>query len=313
MIAAEFARAMMSVDWFWINSLLLVDLGTKIFPIRLSPHGCRVKSTRRLSDPANASSSPWHRGVSISGNAVADMVYPKRCVWCHIDMASGSDKEHGNHSALCQDCRRRLAPPVSGWCLRCGAPLEGIAAEADECEHCAGEAFPWERVVALGRYRGDLSRAIVRCKTPRNEPLALALGRLLFERRGADLQESKPEIVAPLPMHWLRRLRRRVNGPDLLAEALAAQLKLPLKTGVLKRRRLTPLQVDVLPAQRHIHQRKSFRVCAGRQIQDRRVLLVDDVLTTGATAAEAAHTLLTAGAAAVTVAAIARGIGDDAL
>jgi ComF family protein len=191
--------------------------------------------------------------------------------------------------------------------------VDGIAADAQECGHCCGETFPWQRVVALGRYRGELSQAVVCTKRLRNEPLILALGRLLFETRAAALRQLQPEVVVPIPMHWFRRARRGTNGPDLLAEALAACLKLPLKTGGLKRRRLTPLQVNVMPSERHLHQRKSFCVGAARHVKGRRVLLVDDVLTTGATAAEAASTLLEAGAAAVAVAALARGIGDDAL
>jgi ComF family protein len=168
-------------------------------------------------------------------------------------------------------------------------------------------------VVALGRYQDELNQAIVRTKRSHNEPLVLALGRLLYEMRGNALQELRADVVVPMPMHWLRRMRRRNNGPDLLAEALARSLKLSLKASALKRCRLTPLQVDVIPSERHVHQRKSFCVAAKRQIHGRRVLLVDDVLTTGATAAEAAKVLLEAGASAVSVAAVARAIGDDTL
>ena len=86
-----------------------------------------------------------------------------------------------------------------------------------------------------------------------------------------------------------------------------------MRTGALKRSRLTSLQVEVIPSERHLHQRKSFRVGNPRQIAGRRVLLIDDVLTTGATAAEAAQALLHAGAKAVSVAVLARGMGNDAL
>ncbi|HZZ28053.1 MAG TPA: phosphoribosyltransferase family protein [Pirellulales bacterium] len=111
----------------------------------------------------------------------------------------------------------------------------------------------------------------------------------------------------------MRRARRRANSPDLLAETLARKMNLPLQIHALSRSRLTRLQVEVQPAERYTRQRKSFRVRRKRGVEGRRVLLVDDVLTTGSTAAEAAHALLGAGATAVAVAVVARGIGNDFL
>jgi ComF family protein len=166
-------------------------------------------------------------------------------------------------------------------------------------------------VVALGRYRGDLSSAIVHTKLKHKEPLTLALARLLFDRRREAIVQLRADMVAPLPMHWLRRWRRGVNGPDLLAEVLAAKLRVPMKFRLLKRARLTTPQTDCSPSERRSNQRQSFRLRRGARIQGQRILLVDDVLTTGATTNEAAKILLKSGAQSVFVAAIARGIGDD--
>lgn len=191
--------------------------------------------------------------------------------------------------------------------------MDNAPLQADGCVHCHREKFPWESAVALSGYRGELGQAVVRTKKSRNEPLIFALSHLLFERHGDRLRELHADVVVPMPTHWLRRMRRGTNGPDLIGEVLAKCLQLPLCTAGLRRTRLTPLQVDVNQSERHLYQRKSFRSGANRHIKGRRVLLVDDVLTTGATASEAAKTLLESGASAVYVAALARAIGDDSL
>ncbi len=246
-----------------------------------------------------------------AGRALADLIYPPRCVWCQVDLAP--EQVHTVLGSFCADCGRTLAPPVGSWCVRCGAPADGLASTTDGCGHCNRESISWDRTVALGRYSGDLSQAVLRTKRARNEALTLSLGRLLFETRRTALQELQPDMVVPVPLHWWRRIRRGTNGPDLIAEALAKCLGLPLRASALKRSRLTALQVEVNPSERYLHQRKSFRVGNRRQIAGRRLLLVDDVLTTGATAAEAASVLLKGGAGAVSVAVLARGVGNDAL
>jgi ComF family protein len=197
-------------------------------------------------------------------------------------------------------------------CRHCSAPLHNPALDSKRCFHCARDSHPWHRAVALGRYRGELSQAILRTKRPRNEPLTIALAELLFVQRKESLAELTCDCIIPMPMHWLRRWRRGINGPELLAEVLAGRLKLPVKRRWLRRIRITPLQTDLSVTNRLRQQRGSFRASRIAPIRGRRILLVDDVLTTGATAAEAARMLLARGAEQVSLAAIARGLGDDA-
>jgi predicted amidophosphoribosyltransferase len=113
----------------------------------------------------------------------------------------------------------------------------------------------------------------------------------------------------PVPAHWAKRLLRGVNGPDLLVEAIGRRLSIPTATDLLVCRRRTRKQGTLLPSERFLNVRNAFAVSWGYDIGDAHVLLVDDVMTTGATAGEAARTLRRAGADRVTVAIVARGVG----
>jgi ComF family protein len=252
----------------------------------------------------------WLHALPRAGKSLVDLVYPPRCVWCHSEAAL----PEGDDIALCSDCRSELAPPVLAWCGKCGAPLSGAIAAGLEnppadCFHCQGEKYPWERVVALGAYASELAQAVVRTKSPNADSLSLALGKLLFDRRQGELENLKCDAVVPMPLHWARRFMRGTNGPDLIAEALAKPLKLPMRRRWLRRRRLTRLQGPSTATERRQLQRNSFR--AAKRLHGKRVLLIDDVLTTGATAREATKTLLAAGVATVSIAVLARGIGES--
>ncbi len=154
-----------------------------------------------------------------------------------------------------------------------------------------------------------MRQAILLTKQSHAQSLAIALGQLLFHERMAMLWELKADVIVPVPMHWVRRWKRGSNGPAFIAEALASRMKLPCEPHALRRTKLTPLQSESTPPQRRQHQRNSFQANRGT-VAGRRVMLVDDVLTTGSTANEAARALLAAGAAAVVVAVIARAIGE---
>ena len=144
-------------------------------------------------------------------------------------------------------------------------------------------------------------------KRPAGEQLTLAVGRLLAERRGAQLAQLRPDLIVPVPMHWWRRLVRGFNSAELLAQCLGRHLNAPV-AHVLVRRRHTQPQKDLLPRERFANVRDAFQVRerARRHWRGSHVLLVDDILTTGATCSEAARVLKLAGAATVAVAVVAR-------
>jgi ComF family protein len=145
-------------------------------------------------------------------------------------------------------------------------------------------------------------------KRPAYDALSVAMGELLLERRRERLAAIGADLIVPIPMFWRRRLGRGKNSPELLAKCLAKALGVPMRT-VLVRRRNTLPQAGLAPPRRRQNVRGAFRVRRPDVVKGIRILLVDDVLTTGATCSEAANVLKRAGAALVAVAVIARAQG----
>lgn len=148
-------------------------------------------------------------------------------------------------------------------------------------------------------------------KRPSQESLSAAMGRLLALRRRSQLAGLRADLIVPVPMFWSRRLGRGTNSPDIMAGALGRCLGMPLGRRVLSRRRNTLPQASLSPKERFQNVRGAFRARAGYRLDGLRVLLVDDILTTGATCSEAAKMLKQAGATMVAAAVIARAQGTD--
>ena len=143
------------------------------------------------------------------------------------------------------------------------------------------------------------------------EALSLTVGRLLAQRLGDKLAKFRADAVLPIPMHWAKRLLRGVNSPELLADCLGRKLGVPVVRSLVRCRYTGP-QKDLLPRERFRNVRGAFRLRRSdrQRWQGSRLLLVDDILTTGATCSEAARLLKQAGAAAVAVAVVARADGS---
>jgi ComF family protein len=175
---------------------------------------------------------------------------------------------------------------------------------------CHGTPLRFDAVVALGAYRDDLRQAVLRMKQPEGDPLSGAVARLLWLRRGEELTRFAADLIVPIPMHWARRLRRGTNSPERMAAVLGRHLKRPVTSGLLRWRRKTKLQSELPPKERFRNVRDAFRIARGRGVEGARILLIDDVLTTGATCSEAARTLKRAGASMVGAAVVARAEKD---
>lgn len=171
---------------------------------------------------------------------------------------------------------------------------------------CKHERFAFSTAARLGVYDAALRAAVLGIKRYRNPGLAMALGDLLAVTHGGELASRRPDVVVAIPMHWTRRLWRGVNSAETVAARLAAHLDVPLASHLLVRQRRTAPQASLAPSRRKLNVRGAFRAAKNRDLPRARVLLVDDIMTTGATLNEAAKTLLKAGADSVHVAVLAR-------
>jgi predicted amidophosphoribosyltransferase len=148
---------------------------------------------------------------------------------------------------------------------------------------------------------------VLRAKSATGEALARALADLLFDARSADWSARQWDVVVPVPHHWTQRAVQRQTASETIAQRLAERLCLPCDRRMLRKTRLTPPQAGTAPSLRRRQQRGAF---AAGGADGLRILVVDDVLTTGATADEISKALKKAGAASITVAVVARGLGE---
>jgi ComF family protein len=184
------------------------------------------------------------------------------------------------------------------------------AAQVDgKCADCRDKKFGFGAVRSLGLYEQEVRHAVLRMKHHQEEHLAMAMGRRLATKLEEHPFPEPPELVVPVPMHWWTRLIRGTSAAETLSRSLASALSLPHAGDLLHCRRLLKKQSTLLAGERLQNVRGAYAVSRSYDISGARVLLVDDVITTGATCDSAARVLLKAGAAGVYAVAVARGTG----
>ena len=230
------------------------------------------------------------------------LCFPPSCEFCETAAEEGR---------LCRRCRDHfLAGANAKLCAKCGGSLGEYLDPKLGCFLCRKDRFAFETVFRLGRYMGDLGLGILKIKGEHGERLAFALGDLLAEVNEEAIRKRQPTMVVPIPHHWRRWLARGYNSAEAIAERVARRLNIPLRIDVLRRIRHTPPQHKLPASERRVNVRGAFKAKSKKGLEGATVVLVDDVLTTGATCHYAAKALKKAGAKRVVVAVVARADDD---
>jgi ComF family protein len=222
------------------------------------------------------------------GRILLDLLYPPRCVGCGQVGTFYCD--------ACFDATPLLTLPV---CPLCGRPQK----EAEPCVRCVHESLRIDGIRSAAPFEGTLREAIHRLKYNHTRDLALPLGEMLV----ACYQRSclPVDVIVPVPLHARRQRERGYNQAVLLAEYLGHMVGLPMVCGALYRQRHTVSQTQ-LDAQARRRNVEGAFVCTGSSVQDKDVLLIDDVCTTGATLEACSVALKSGGARSVWALTLAR-------
>lgn len=240
------------------------------------------------------------RGAARWAGEGIDLLFPPRCVLCRQDLPPGDRAGRGDATAgpeLCVACTRDLSTDGSR-CMACGEPGAGNA-----CRSCRGRCSDWDGIAILAAYGDRLREAVLRCKRPAGDEVSRALAALLVGRHQATLAGWQIDAVAPVPMHWLRRMSRGTSAADEIARRVAELLGVPF-VRALSRQTATTMQNELPVSERRGNVMAAFRL--RRPVSGRRLLVVDDVVTTGSTLSACRRALAAGGAEAVYAAAIAR-------
>lgn len=229
-------------------------------------------------------------------------IYPQVCQLCETERATPAE------GFVCRKCWtgvRFIKPP---FCDRCGLPHEGDITGPFECSNCRDMELHFASARSAVAAKGMTLEIIHRFKYQRALWFEPFLVDLLARVALPVLREQKWDLVVPVPLHHTKEREREFNQAERLAAGLAQALQLPVRSDLVRRVLPTRTQTQLTKAQRADNVRRAFEAGNGDKLRGERIILVDDVLTTGATTNACARVLRSVGAGEVCVWTVARGL-----
>lgn len=239
---------------------------------------------------------PMLRGLF---KGLRDIVYPPVCLSCRASLKNKGSVDE----AVCAECWGAIRMNAPPFCEGCG---RHFPAGTGRCPDCSGRHFHYDRSFGACRYDDRIKELLHAFKYGGRDYLGRTLGRLLAAfYREYDFLFASAEILIPVPLHPSRLREREFNQSAIFCECLASASGKTVADGMLLRRTRTRPQAGLEKEDRILNVRGCFLVKNGAPLAGKHILLVDDVLTTGATLSEAAKALKDAGASKVTALALA--------
>lgn len=221
-----------------------------------------------------------------------DLIYPNYCLVCKNRVEANKKQD-----LVCSGCWDQVEKNLPPFCASCGRHLDAKAIEKNTCSSCANVKFYFDRAFSPCSYTGTVKKLIHEFKYGGKDYLGEPLGSIMNTFiRDYNLPIEHLDFIIPVPLHKSRQREREFNQAEILSRQVAEEFNKELLTGALIRRKPTKTQTELTLEERRRNVAESFWVARPELIKDTNLLLIDDVLTTGATSNEAAKSLKQAGA-----------------
>lgn len=231
-------------------------------------------------------------------DGVLAFVYPPYCLVCGSPLKM-------DEKLVCEPCWDEVERAEQPFCTKCGSSLKN---PSQPCPSCKDEGYNFSAVRVATGFNETVQKIIHSLKYRGKRSLAKRLGVILANRTLGDERFTGADLLMPVPLHPSRARERGYNQSELIAEVIGQKLDLPVDKNILSRKKRTKAQTDLDAKQRRENVKGAFVVRRPEEVSGKRVVIVDDVLTTGATLEACTEALLSAGAKEVYTLALARAV-----